>query len=77
MTDNRRATGTGLEMISRVDQQRLLTLARRALEARVRRQPPPLAEHGGELDRPAAPSSPSTVVGSFADVSDESKRTTR
>ena len=52
MTDNRRATGTGLEMIGRVDQQRLLSLARRALEARVRRQPPPPAEHGGELDRP-------------------------
>ena len=37
MTDNRRTTATGLEGIGRDDQQRLLTLARRALEARVRR----------------------------------------
>jgi AmmeMemoRadiSam system protein A len=51
VTDNRRATGTGLETIGPEDQQRLLTLARRALEARVRRQPQPPAEHGGKLDR--------------------------
>lgn len=39
-------------MIGREDQQRLLMLARRALEARVRRELPPPAEHGGGLDRP-------------------------
>ncbi len=34
------------------DQQRLLALARRALEARVRREPAPPAEPGGALDWP-------------------------
>ncbi len=37
-------------MIGPEDQQRLLALARRALEARVRRQSPPRAECGGVLD---------------------------
>jgi AmmeMemoRadiSam system protein A len=40
------------ERISAVDQQRLLALARRALEARVARQPPPAMEQGGILDQP-------------------------
>ena len=39
-------------MIGREDQQRLLSIARRALEARVRRQRPPEAEQGGALDWP-------------------------
>jgi len=52
VTDNPRATGADLETIGREDQQRLLTLARRAFEARVRRLPPPPAEYGRELDRP-------------------------
>jgi len=39
-------------MIPPEDQQRLLALARQALEARVRRQPPPRAERGGALDWP-------------------------
>ena len=39
-------------MIGPEDQQRLLALARRALEARVRRQPPPRAERGGALEWP-------------------------
>jgi AmmeMemoRadiSam system protein A len=34
------------------DRRKLLALARRALEARVRREPPPKAEGGGALDRP-------------------------
>jgi AmmeMemoRadiSam system protein A len=34
------------------DQQRLLTIARQALEARVRRQPEPARETGGALDTP-------------------------
>ena len=34
------------------DRQRLLALARRALEARVCRQPPPAPEQGGVLDEP-------------------------
>ena len=34
------------------DQQRLLALARRALEARIRRQPPPRVERGGALEWP-------------------------
>lgn len=38
--------------ISPADQQRLLALARRALVARVGRQPPPAAEQGGVLDEP-------------------------
>lgn len=37
-------------MIGPEDQQRLLALARRALEARVRRQSPPRTECGGALD---------------------------
>ena len=37
-------------MIGLDDQRRLLALARRALEARVRRQPPGEAERGGALD---------------------------
>lgn len=37
-------------MITPADQQRLLSLARRALEARVRRQPPPGPERGGALE---------------------------
>jgi len=40
----------GVELITPEDQQRLLALARRALEARVRRQPPPRAERGGALE---------------------------
>ncbi|MGH9254380.1 MAG: AmmeMemoRadiSam system protein A [Vicinamibacterales bacterium] len=39
-------------MIGLEDQQRLLALARRALEARVRRQPPPAAEQGSALELP-------------------------
>ena len=39
-------------MIELDDQQRLLTLARRALEARVRREPAPVPERGGALDNP-------------------------
>lgn len=38
--------------ISQDDQHRLLRLARKALEARVRKAPPPPAEHGGALDWP-------------------------
>jgi AmmeMemoRadiSam system protein A len=34
------------------DQQRLLRLARRCVEARVRREPPPIVEQGGGLDLP-------------------------
>jgi len=34
------------------DQHRLLQLARRALEARVRREPPPPPDRGGNLDAP-------------------------
>ena len=37
-------------MIGPGDRQRLLALARRALEARVRRESPPRAERGGALD---------------------------
>jgi len=40
-------------MIDRDDQRRLLALARRALEARVRRQPPPDPARGGALEAPA------------------------
>lgn len=36
------------------DQRRLLALARRAFEARVRRQPPPEPERGGAVDAPAS-----------------------
>jgi len=39
-------------MIGPDDRQRLLRLAREALEARVRKAPPPLVEHGGALDWP-------------------------
>lgn len=42
----------GGHMIAQADQQRLLTLARRALEARVRREPPPPSELDGVLGRP-------------------------
>ena len=38
--------------ISSDDQQRLLRLARQALDARVRREPPPPVEYGGALDWP-------------------------
>ena len=38
------------DLIGPEDQQRLLALARRALEARIRRQSPPRAERGGALD---------------------------
>lgn len=38
--------------ITRADQQRLLSLARRALEARVGGQSPPAPEQGGVLDEP-------------------------
>jgi AmmeMemoRadiSam system protein A len=40
------------QLLSEHDQQRLLALARRALETRVRRQPPPLPERGGALESP-------------------------
>lgn len=40
------------ERINAVDRQRLLALARRALEARVSHQPPPAPEQGGVLDEP-------------------------
>jgi AmmeMemoRadiSam system protein A len=46
------AEETDSHMIGQIDQQRLLTLARRALEARVRRQPPPPSELDGVLGRP-------------------------
>ena len=39
-------------MLTADDRQRLLRLARRCLEARVRRQAPPPVEHGGGLDLP-------------------------
>jgi AmmeMemoRadiSam system protein A len=39
-------------VIGREDQQRLLALARRAIEARVRREPAPVPERGGSLDLP-------------------------
>jgi AmmeMemoRadiSam system protein A len=38
--------------LGEVEQQRLLALARAALEARVRREPAPLVPHGGALDWP-------------------------
>ena len=41
-----------VDVIAPEDQQRLLALARRALEARVRRQPPPDAGRGGALEWP-------------------------
>jgi AmmeMemoRadiSam system protein A len=42
----------GVEVISQEDQRRLLALARRALEARVRRLPPPPPERGGAMEIP-------------------------
>jgi AmmeMemoRadiSam system protein A len=39
-------------VIEEEDQQRLLSLARRAIEARVRREPPPTPDRGGALDVP-------------------------
>jgi uncharacterized protein len=39
-------------MLSANDCSRLLRLARRCLEARVRREPPPVVEHGDGLDAP-------------------------
>jgi AmmeMemoRadiSam system protein A len=42
----------GIDLIDVDDQRRLLSLARRAIEARVRRQPAPAPEHGGALDSP-------------------------
>lgn len=39
-------------MIGLEDQRRLLMLARRAIEARVRREPAPVPERGGSLDHP-------------------------
>jgi len=44
----------GFDVIALDDQRRLLALARRALDARVRRQPPPAAERGGALDPPSS-----------------------
>jgi AmmeMemoRadiSam system protein A len=41
-----------IDPISLEDQRRLLVLARRAFEARVRRQPPPEPARGGALDAP-------------------------
>lgn len=38
-----------IDLLSEVDRKQLLNLARRALEARVRRVPPPIAECGGRL----------------------------
>jgi AmmeMemoRadiSam system protein A len=38
-----------IDLLSESDRRQLLDLARRALEARVRRVPPPIAEYGGEL----------------------------
>jgi AmmeMemoRadiSam system protein A len=46
------ADRTDSHMIGQADQQRLLTLARRALEARVRREPPPPSEVEGVLGKP-------------------------
>jgi AmmeMemoRadiSam system protein A len=42
------------ELIGTDERHRLLRLARRALEARVRREPPPPIERGGALDAPSA-----------------------
>ena len=39
-------------MIDAEDQRRLLSLARRAIEARVRREPPPAPDRGGALELP-------------------------
>ncbi|MGH9350127.1 MAG: AmmeMemoRadiSam system protein A [Vicinamibacterales bacterium] len=39
-------------MLARDERERLLRLARRCLEARVRREPPPAVERGGSLDEP-------------------------
>ena len=41
-------------MIGFEDQRRLLSLARRAIEARVRREPPPTPDRGGALESPHA-----------------------
>jgi AmmeMemoRadiSam system protein A len=43
-----------VRVIDLADRRRLLGLARRALEARVRRQPPPGPERGGALEAPAS-----------------------
>ena len=40
------------EVLGPEDRQKLLTLARHALEARVRREPPPALERGGAFDEP-------------------------
>lgn len=45
---------TAIAWLNGEDQRRLLALARRALEARVRRQPPPETARGGALDAPAS-----------------------
>lgn len=39
-------------MLAQHDRERLLRMARRCLEARVRREPPPAIERGGSLDAP-------------------------
>lgn len=41
-----------VDVVGLDDQQRLLRLARQALEARVRREPPPLVEQGGAMELP-------------------------
>lgn len=45
-----RASGQACELLDADDVRRLLDLARRCLEARVRRDPQPPVEHGGALD---------------------------
>jgi len=40
----------GVDVIDNEDQRRLLSLARRAIEARVRREPPPAPDRGGALE---------------------------
>jgi AmmeMemoRadiSam system protein A len=42
----------GFDVIDVEDQRRLLSLARRAIEARVRREPPPAPDRGGALEWP-------------------------